>query len=57
MSRLTRASWAALILIAAGTAACAPSPQPFAPNGPGPSAFSTITQVISSGRSLIVGTR
>src|SRR5207302_4636836 len=45
------------LTIAAGTAACAPSPQPLAPYGPGPSSFSTITQVFSSGRSSTPGTR
>ena len=43
---------ASAFTIAAGTAASAPSPQPFAPYGPGPSPFSTITQVISSGQVL-----
>ena len=41
----------------AGTAASAPSPHPFAPYGPGPSPFSTITQVISPGRSSKLGMR
>src|SRR5436190_22259593 len=42
---------------AAGTAARAPSPQPLAPYGPGPSSFSTITHVIAPGKSSKVGTR
>ena len=48
---------ASALTIAAGTAASAPSPQPLAPYGPGPSSFSTITQVISPGRSSKLGTR
>ncbi len=48
---------ASAFTIAAGTAASAPSPQPFAPNGPGPSPFSTTIDVIFPGMSSNVGTR
>src|SRR5262249_15916540 len=45
------------LTIAAGTAASAPSPQPLAPCGPGPSPFSTTIEWTSRGTSWMRGMR